>query len=209
MFETRGIPPGPPPRPLTGDASTAREVGNGGCAFKAVQPWDAPPRECILPEEGAWQIIAMNHAPLPMNRKLVDALYVEAMLLADEARSYFDQNGRDERDALPPMQRVGFSCESLKVTTKLMHVIAWLLTRRAVDAGEISEAQAASAERRLGRGQVGDPEMVAQLPDTARQIIAATTDLYARVERLDRGMARPVPSFSPAQGLIQRLQAAF
>ena len=60
--------------------------------------------------------------------KLIDGLYVEAMVLADEARSYFDTGGRDDRLALDPLDRVGFSCESLKVTTRLMHVIAWLLT---------------------------------------------------------------------------------
>ena len=29
--------------------------------------------------------------------RLIDSLYTEAMLLADEARSYFDDAGRDER----------------------------------------------------------------------------------------------------------------
>jgi regulator of CtrA degradation len=151
----------------------------------------------------------MMTAPLPMNRKLIDSLYVEAMVLADEARSYFDRNGREERDALPALHRVGFSCESLRVTTRLMHVIAWLLTRRAVDSGEISEGQASAPERRLGRAQGHDPETVTALPDAARMIIAATSDLYARVERLDRQLAHPMRAFSPAQGLMDRLQAAF
>ena len=59
------------------------------------------------------------------------------MLLADEARSYFEGRARVDRDALDPWMRVGFSCESLKVTTRLMHVIAWLLARRAVAEGEL------------------------------------------------------------------------
>ncbi|WBO21069.1 DUF1465 family protein [Sphingomonas abietis] len=151
----------------------------------------------------------MIHAPLALNRKLVDSLYLESMLLADEARSYFDAHGRAERDALAPMQRVGFSCESLRVTTRLMHIIAWLLTQRAVFAGEISAEQAAAPERRLGRAQGHDPEMVTGLPETARHIIAATGDLYARVARLDAGMSRPVPFSSPAQGLLRRLEMAF
>ncbi|HKR24216.1 MAG TPA: DUF1465 family protein, partial [Allosphingosinicella sp.] len=41
--------------------------------------------------------------------KLIDGLYVEAMVLADEARSYFDTQGRDDRLALDPKDRVGFS----------------------------------------------------------------------------------------------------
>ena len=151
----------------------------------------------------------MIHAPLALNRKLVDSLYVEAMLLADEARSYFDANGCAERDALPPMQRVGFSCESLRVTTRLMHVIAWLLTQRAVFAGEISAERAGAPERRLGRAQGNDPDMVSSLPETARQMIEATSDLYARVARLDAGMNRRAPTANPAQGLMRRLEMAF
>ncbi|MDB5737564.1 MAG: hypothetical protein JWO65_1232 [Sphingomonas bacterium] len=141
--------------------------------------------------------------------RVVDSLYVEAMLLADEARSYFDLNGRTDRDALPPMLRVGFSCESLRVTTRLMHVIAWLLTRRAVAAGEISEEQAAAPERRLGRAQPSDPTIMEGLPEPARHIISATGDLYARVLRLDEGIDRIIPLPSPARVLQDRLEAAF
>ncbi|MGE6036651.1 DUF1465 family protein, partial [Klebsiella pneumoniae] len=35
-----------------------------------------------------------------IHRRLIDSLYTEAMLLADEARAYFDEVGRNERDAL-------------------------------------------------------------------------------------------------------------
>ena len=69
--------------------------------------------------------------------RLVDSLYTEAMLLADEARSYFDDAGREDRVALEPFVRVTFACESLKVTTRIMHIVAWLLTQRAVETGEI------------------------------------------------------------------------
>src|ERR1700759_371780 len=95
-----------------------------------------------------------GHSTSRIHRKLVDSLYVEAMLLADEARAYFDEVGRDERDALDAMNRVAFSCESLKVTTRLMHVIAWLLTQRAVDAGELSVRDALDPARRLGEAPV-------------------------------------------------------
>ena len=73
-------------------------------------------------------------------------------MLADEARSYFDTGGRDDRLSLDPLDRVGFSCESLKVTTRLMHVIAWLLTQRAVAAGELSRAQARRGRAPARRG---------------------------------------------------------
>ena len=90
-----------------------------------------------------------------------------------------------------------------------MHIIAWLLTRRAVAAGEISEEQAAAPERRLGRSQASDPDLVSGLPEAARGIIAATSDLYARVLRLDDDVDRTVPIQSPARGLMDRLAQAF
>ena len=46
--------------------------------------------------------------------RLVDSLYTEAMLLADEARGYFDEAGRDDRMTLDPFARVGFACESFE-----------------------------------------------------------------------------------------------
>ena len=82
--------------------------------------------------------------------RLIDSLYTEAMLLADEARSYFDDAGRDERSMLEPFARVGFACESLKVTTRIMHIVAWLLTQRAIESGEIPLNEGRRPERRLG-----------------------------------------------------------
>src|SRR6476619_1668895 len=81
--------------------------------------------------------------------RLIDSLYTEAMLLADEARSYFDDAGREERSPLEPFARVGFACESLKVTTRVMHIVAWLLTQRAIETGEIASRDGHRTERRL------------------------------------------------------------
>ena len=138
--------------------------------------------------------------------KLVDALYVEAMVLADEARSYFDTIGRDDRLSLDPIDRVGFSCESLKVTTRLMHVIAWLLTQRAVAAGELSRAQAGEAERRLGEAPQTDRDLFGRLPETAADLVRASEELYDRVSRIDAGHFSDEPAGSPARSLLSRLQ---
>src|SRR5207237_7195379 len=119
--------------------------------------------------------------------RLIDSLYTEAMLLADEARSYFDDAGRDERAMLEPFARVGFACESLKVTTRIMHIVAWLLTQRAIDSGEIPMPEGRRPERRLGNAQESDPIVLATLPPSAQRLINASADLYARVQRLDEG----------------------
>ncbi len=142
--------------------------------------------------------------------RVVGALYVEAMLLADEVRAYFDEAGREERDALAPIERVTFSCESLKVTTRLMHIIAWLLLRRAIENGELSPEAAREPGRRLGEASQSDPAVIATLPERARQLIGASCDLYRRVARLDSDPGTsPVPLASPARALRDRLHAAY
>jgi regulator of CtrA degradation len=151
--------------------------------------------------------MSVDHAKRLMTARLVDSLYTEAMVLADEARSYFDRIGRGERDALTPIAKVAFSCESLRVTTRLMHVIAWLLTRKAISAGEISEDDGRSDSRRLGQAADSDPAALVQIPDAARDIVLASIELYNRVERIDQGLVDPEP-VSPALQLMRRVERA-
>ena len=144
-----------------------------------------------------------------VQRRLHDALYVEAMLLADEARGYFDDGSRIEREVLAPMARVAFSCESLKVTTRLMHVIAWLLTQRAVAAGELRPREALDPARRLGTAPLSDAESLAAMPTGARRLIDASIDLHRRVARLDAVQEFDMVAVSPARSMQQRLALAF
>jgi len=138
--------------------------------------------------------------------RLIDSLYTEAMLLADEARAYFDEEGRDERAILPPFVRVGFACESLKVTTRIMHIVAWLLTQKAVETGEIMSPDGRRPERRLGKASDSDVAVVDQLPDSAQRLVNASVDLYARIKRLDEGQLLDEPAASPARALMGRLE---
>ncbi len=150
-----------------------------------------------------------NDTPEPEARitpRLIDSFYTEAMLLADEARSYFDDAGREDRGALDPFVRVNFACESLKVTTRIMHIVAWLLTQRAVESGEIAFRDGRRPERRLGHAQASDPEIVARLPEAAQRLVGISTDLYARVKRLDEGNLADEPASSPARALMGRLE---
>lgn len=138
--------------------------------------------------------------------RLIDSLYTEAMLLADEARHYFDEAGRDERAMLEPFARVGFACESLKVTTRIMHIVAWLLTQRAIESGEIPSRDGRRAERRLGHAQDSDAKVVTALPPAAQRLINSSADLYARVKRLDECGLEAEALQSPARALMGRLE---
>ena len=156
-----------------------------------------------------WSAMDESEAPQPQVRitsRLIDSLYTEAMLLADEARSYFDDAGRDERAMLEPFARVGFACESLKVTTRIMHIVAWLLTQRAIESGEIPTLHGRRPERKLGNAQESDPAVVSQLPESAQRLIAASSDLYARIKRIDEGSFEEDAPQSPARALMGRLE---
>lgn len=152
---------------------------------------------------------AMIVSPSPaVTAKVINALYVEAMLLADEARAYFDLHSRESRNQMTPLQRVGFSCESLKVTTRLMHIVAWLLNQRAL-VQDAPMPDATVNQQSLGAAPTSDDASIDQLPREARQIILASSELYDRVHRLEQQMAAPPRSSSPARHLQSRLLDAF
>lgn len=112
------------------------------------------------------------------------------------------------------MRRVAFACESLKVTTRLMHIIAWLLSQRAWQRGEIEQIDLSDEKYRLGRASQTDADLAASFPFAARSLIDASQELYERVarlqERLDAMSDRAAMALaSPARALLDRLNTAF
>lgn len=157
-----------------------------------------------------------NTQPLAMTPVLIDGLYREAMGLAEEARTYFDSAGQWDRKKLTADQRVTFACESLKVTTRLMHVISWLLIRKAVNAGEMSLTDAMAADRRLGKASATyaeDAPRIKSLPGPSIQLILRSQDLYMRVRRMEDELldaaSGSVAAGGPARTLMEKLEAAF
>ena len=129
--------------------------------------------------------MASSFSSSRLTYKVIDALYLEAMVLADEARAYFDDFSVDERHHMDPVIRVSFSCESLKVTTRLMHVMAWLLTQRAVVAGEMEATHPHNPSLRLGPIVLTDADALKRLPPAAQTIITNSMDLFLRTKRID------------------------
>lgn len=145
----------------------------------------------------------MNDSTI-LTARLINALYTEAMLLTDEARSYFEGVGRDARDGLEPLQRVGFACEALTLTTRLMHVVSWLLAHRALTSEDVSSQ---SAPISLGSAPAINNVTVQSLPDEARHLIVSSEELYNRIARMDRQMREPLPN--PARQMLDDLARAF
>lgn len=126
----------------------------------------------------------------------LDKTYDEAVALLVEARNYIafqesqHQRGRDVET------RLLISQETMRITSRLTQVMAWLFCQRAVQAGEIS-AQEARSERFALSGQdvclndlwSGD----ARLPIEVRQLLDKSLALYMRVTRLSELASRPMP----------------
>jgi regulator of CtrA degradation len=147
---------------------------------------------------------SMQIRHIELTPKVIEGLYTEAMVLADEARSYFDSERA--REVTPVEVSVAFSCESLKVTTRLMHVIAWLLNQKAVQAGELAARDSIGGMDELGYAPATDDLWVKRLPLEA---ISTSEDLYYRVQRVAEGMARPANDSPEPLAMIERLRAAF
>lgn len=152
--------------------------------------------------------------------RLIDGLYIEALVMADEARAYFDRKDAADKARYDTMTRLSFTCESLKVTTRLMHIIAWLMTQKAWQRGEITTDALGDPKYRLGPAADTDAAVMAIMPAGARQLVEGSQTLYERVLRLqgrmEAALGRPraeqeqasAPS-SPALDLIGRLEKSF
>lgn len=122
--------------------------------------------------------------PTDLTATIVEELYCEALVLADDVRAAFDLT--TPRDGgKPDMLRIALSTEGLKTTTRVMHVLAWLLNQRAYFRGEMNQHQL------LRHGQLppdrpSDPAQLNMLEPPTQLLILETQLLHARVSRLDR-----------------------
>ncbi len=145
----------------------------------------------------------------PVQRAQVENLYVEAMLLADEAHAAFAaerERGMARGSVLSgdALAQIALACESLKTTTRLMHIIAWLLHRRAMLAGDPG-AGANDSAARIGEPVAVDWDLCAGFDEPLRRIIAASERLFERIALLEAGW--DAPAVAPVQQLLARLEA--
>ncbi|MBA3940924.1 MAG: DUF1465 domain-containing protein [Sphingopyxis sp.] len=143
-----------------------------------------------------------------MQRAQVENLYVEAMLIADEAHAAFAAErdlgrvgGEGARDSL---LQIGLACESLKTTTRLMHIIAWLLHHRAMIAGDPGAKPGDSAAR-IGEPVAADWSICDRFAAPVQRVIGASERLFERIARIEAGW--DTPPVTPVQQLFAQLQA--
>ncbi|WP_242446091.1 DUF1465 family protein [Sphingopyxis lindanitolerans] len=144
-------------------------------------------------------------ASLPVQRAQVENLYVDAMLLADEAHAAFAAQRDLGGIAGDSLLRIGLACESLKTTTRLMHVIAWLLHRRAMIAGDPCAGPNDSAAR-IGAPVIADWDVCARFDDPLRRIVTASERLFERIAAIEAGWDAPRAA-TPVQAMLADLSA--
>lgn len=123
-----------------------------------------------------------------LNPRIVEALYAEALSLAEAVRAGFERLRREIAAADADdddLRRVQVSCEGLRTTTRVMHCLAWLLNHRAHFAGELSELQLRRHGRLIANFPASEAETVRMLPEDIQRIVQDSERLYQRIQRLE------------------------
>ena len=112
-----------------------------------------------------------------------------------------------------------FGCPFMRLTTRLLDLASWLLIRRALKEGEISETEAQKKRSSVSLHGPAKPSHVQgydSLPQGMRDLITESYALYDRIVRLDRAFclkleevaAEPVLT-NPVGAQMDRIRLAF
>lgn len=143
-----------------------------------------------------------------LSRPIIEALYTEALVLADEVRAVFAAGTREPVIGEDAFVRLALSTEGLKTTTRMMHVLAWLLNQRALFSGELSESQV-RLHGALPPDRGSDAKQLALLEPETRALIAETERLHQRIARLDEAWRQHFEMTSPARAFQERIGREF
>ena len=145
-------------------------------------------------------------------------VFREGMALVEAAAAYLDGDGRKEARKLKPPHSLAYATESMRLTTRLMQLASWLLIRRAVSEGELTQEQAIEEQRKI-KLPVGAEQPTRDfevLPERLRDLIEQSIRLQERVVRLDQMLdfneAEAAPAgelHHPLNAHLSRLREAF
>ncbi|MEM9501620.1 MAG: DUF1465 family protein [Pseudomonadota bacterium] len=139
-----------------------------------------------------------------LSRPIIEDLYSEALVLADDVRAVFALGTREPASSDDALLRLALSTEGLKTTTRVMHVLAWLLNQRAYFSGELSESQVRN-HGALPPDRPSDPDQLDLLEPETRVLIAETEKLHGRIARLDAALQRNYERQSPVRAFQERI----
>ncbi len=122
-----------------------------------------------------------------MQSVFVDRLYNETMGLLEDARDYAALAEPRDRDQLSRSDACLLTIESMRTTSRLVSVMAWVLARKAAEEEEEEAAFAEHEPLMVNDHHVApiqDPGNV--LPMRFVRIARRAHDLFARVHRIDQ-----------------------
>lgn len=115
-------------------------------------------------------------------------LFKEGMMMVEEAAGYLEGPGRQVARSLSRRGALAYAAESMRLTTRLMHIASWLLVQRSIRRREMTPLDASHHKYSLGgrdtgagRRFLGTPE----LPTALQNLVSRSHRLYERVCRLD------------------------
>jgi regulator of CtrA degradation len=145
------------------------------------------------------------------------AIFREGMALVERSAAYLDGEGRKDAKALPAQISVIYATESMRLTTRLLELASWLLIRRALNEGEITEAEAQAKGMRIKLRTAGRPEQIARfgdLPKGLQSLIEESFALTDRVLQMDMLLNRSNEAerssgVNPVAAQLDKLSSAF
>lgn len=121
------------------------------------------------------------------NVLMMPGVFNETMQLLLDAHEYFELFGEDDQDNIAESDRSIYSCEMSRITLRLSSVMAWLLVRKAVFSGKITDIEATEKFRMECHDicVFENAEAIDVLPPFMQYLLERTLELYQRVCRLD------------------------
>jgi regulator of CtrA degradation len=149
-----------------------------------------------------------------------DVVFKQGMALVERTAAYLEGPGRAEAKRLPAAVNVLYASESMRLTTRLLDMASWLLVRRALKEGDISEAEAQRKRKGATLQAPSRSSHVAgfgELPETLRGLVEESYALQDRIVQLDRAMsvkadnvvAADAALANPVGTQLDRLRVAF
>ena len=149
-----------------------------------------------------------------------DVVFKQGMALVERTAAYLEGPGRTEAKRLPAASNVLYASESMRLTTRLLDMASWLLVRRALKEGDISEAE---AQRKRKGAMPQAPSRSShtagfgELPESLRALVEESYALQDRIVQLDRAMSIKADSVTPGDAALSnpdgtqldRLRVAF
>lgn len=142
-----------------------------------------------------------------LSRPIIESLYTEALVLADEVRAVFALGVNEMPRTAGSELRLALSSEGLKATTRMMHVLAWLLNQRAYFSGELTQNQL-HKHSQLPDDRLPDPRAMVLLEPETCDLIEDTVRLHRRIARLDRAWRDGFDAQPSVRALHERIGRA-